>query len=310
VYERDRAEPWSQHPDKVAVRTNFYSFKEKGGSYNDSVEELLGMAESAAMPVIKKLASEQCEPTPEERMAVGWFMGLQEFRVPGIRDQLDDGYINMIKQTLKVAAEVPGYLERIDAEVREKEGAHATAETTEEFREWIRNGFKGYELSVEASSSLSTMLKLASRLAPYYARMNWTIFRMPDSDSLITSDNPVLKRNTNPDKSNLYGHLLGITNRFIEVWLPLSRRALLVVDHDFDRFEKCADLFEKGREAEAKEILRSAVPKTTFDSLPAGRATQVRRMIIQNAYKYVFSPARDQFVEEYAKGPSMAPTWG
>jgi Protein of unknown function (DUF4238) len=269
------------------------------------VEVLLGRIEDGALPVLRRLASgDKFEPSTEERQALAFFIAFQELRVPGMRRMLEDGYLKLMLRVLDVAAETPGYLERLVEKYPEPKGL-----TAAEFRESIRDGFKGYKLSVNSSQSLGTMLHLAPTLAKWYARMRWVILRMPESEALITSDNPILKRNTNPDKSTFYGRGLGMSNRFIEVWLPVSKTTLLTISHDMEKVEEHHRLLSEGKTEEATRVRESIQPEIHYGQVPVNFAFQVKRMIAANAHQYVFSAVRDKSIADSLKGRSLAPQW-
>jgi hypothetical protein len=304
VYERGKMAPWTQHPNKVARRTNYYSVERPDGSYDDSIEEILADIEASAIPVITRLTLQQTQPSVEDRQILGLFIAFQEFRVPGMRRMIEEGYLKMMLKLMDVAAETPGYLERIVEKHPEPKGLSAG-----EFRESIRNGFQGYRLSVDPSQSLAAMVNIAPTVARWYARMRWVILRMPDGVSLYTSDNPVLKRTTNPDKSTFYGNALGLSNRFIEIWFPISKTTLLSIGHDVEKVQEHDRLLKTGRPEEAATVKQSIRPETYFGAVPIDVATQVNQMIAANCHQYLYSPTRSEEIVNCLRGPSLAPRW-
>jgi hypothetical protein len=181
--------------------------------------------------------------------------------------------------------------------------------TANEFREFIRSDFKGYEVTVDPVKSLKTMLHIAPTVAKWYAGMKWTIFKIPRECGLCTSDNPVLKRNSNPDKSTFYGSTVGLANRFVEVWFPIAPTTLLTFTHDVKKMEEHQRLLETGQIDEAKKTMR---PETEFPpgEIRGDLARRICERIIGNAHRYVYSSVRSQAIVDTLKHPSTALRWG
>jgi hypothetical protein len=90
VYERNRTKPYSQNADTAARKANFYSVQREGGRWDDSIEAFLGIVESEAVLLIQQIATCDVKLSWEDRERVVLYIALQEFRVPHMREQIED----------------------------------------------------------------------------------------------------------------------------------------------------------------------------------------------------------------------------
>ena len=248
VYERGRAEPFRQKPQQAARETDYYSFHNADGLPDNSIEHLLGIVESDAVPVIRKISSGDTQLTWDERNKLALFIGFQEFRVPWMRRQMEGLYGKLVDFVVRGHVKVPGLLER-DMERLIDEGHNLEGVSPQSLREFIERN--EYAINVSPQASLTTLVQMAPVVSAYYREMEWTVIKCPDSSVFITSDNPVVK--FAPESSQLvYG--LGIMNPAIQIWFPLSKTASLVIRHDKDRIQKYDDLVQRGDAAKAAEL--------------------------------------------------------
>jgi hypothetical protein len=77
-----------ESPEDLACQRNYYALKKEDGTWDDSIEELIGSTvEAPGLPVIQKLASGKTRLTWQERDRVSLLIAFQEMRTPSARER-------------------------------------------------------------------------------------------------------------------------------------------------------------------------------------------------------------------------------
>jgi hypothetical protein len=301
VYERNRTEPFQQNPLQAARQGNYYSFQNTNGTPDDSVESLLGLVETDAVPIIREMASQDAQLTWEQRARVALFIALQELRVPWARQNVQNLSGDLIQRLAEFRATVPNLLEA-DLHVLEDQGQAVRGITADSLREFIQR--REYTVEVNPIISLITMLRLAALLQGHYVEMKWTVIRGPGAVLFRTSDNPVVKFDTDFGQG-FYGG--GLYSPSIEVRFPLSKTACLIITHDRERENTWYGLVDRGQESEADE-LRRAVPHISLLQILDAGVDEINALTARYATRFVYSPVRDARIGELIQGNPQSPT--
>lgn len=295
VYERDRDEPYRQKPERAARVTNYYSIRKEDGSWDDSIEDLLGQVESTAVPLIERLAIADFEPSWNDRINISTFIGFQEFRVPWTRQQMENLYKGLISHMMRFTAAVPGQMEA-DLERMKAKGIDVKDVTADQLREMIKGG--RYEIEVNPAASLMPMLEQVPEVSQIYAQMMWTVLCSREGSLFVTSDNPVVKFDPTY-REGFYG--IGIMNRYIEIRFPLTRTACLVMTHDHERLQDILELEDAGETVKAGAV-RNSLPRTKFVRVGEETAFFINSLTIMHAKTNVYSPTRLDYAPQILKG--------
>lgn len=294
VYERDKSEPFRQKPEQTARATNYYSIKKGNGTWDDSIENLLGDVESTAVPLVDKLSSSEFSPSWNDRINIAIFIAFQEFRVPWARAQMDALYRGIIDRTMRFATQVPGAVEH-DLYEMEQRGIDTKGVTAAAIREFVKTG--KYKINVAPGVSLKMMLHQVETLSRFYSQMMWTVVK-PQSDRLfLTSDNPVAK--FDPTNNGFRG--IGLVNPNVQIRFPLTKTACLAINHDHERVRRIGMLRQAGKTSDA-DALRDLLPKVIYADINNQAVERINRMTISYAARYVYSPMRLDYIPHWLSG--------
>lgn len=295
VYERNNPKPFRQKPQQAARQTNYYSFTKADGTVDDSIESLLGMVESRAIPVLKKLASDDLQLNWEARDQISLFVAFQELRVPSARENYQNLLGQLVKRISEISASVPGLLES-DIRELESKGESFKELTADSLRESLKRG--EYTFKAGQKTSLLAMLTLAPRLHALYREMEWRVIRTPATSPFVTSDNPVVKFDPQ-HRSGFWG--IGMASPTIEIRFPVSKSTFLVFTHDKDRQDTWLKLMDAGKQAEA-DALRQTLPKITYHKATPNAVQQINGLAIDYATRFVYSSVRNPQIPLIMKG--------
>lgn len=299
IYERNKTLPFRQRPQQAARQTNYYSFRRPDGTLDDSVESFLGLVESEAVPVLRRLASEDIQLDWNDRGRVAFFVALQELRVPWTRQNFHNLYAHLVDWTTKFHARVPGLLEKELEELRQK-GEDFDPADAPSLREFLERG--EYTVHADPKVSLVTMLQMAPVLHGFYIEMKWTVLRTSHDLPFVTSDNPVVKFDP-AYKGGFWG--IGVANPTIEIRFPLTKSAMLVIIHDRKREDEWHRLTEAGKEEEARK-LRQTLPVIAYVNVRPRAVDTINGLTIVSADRFVYAPKKDPRIPELLKGESQA----
>jgi hypothetical protein len=118
----------------------------------------LGLVESEAVPVLRRLASDDIQLDWNARGRVAFFIALQELRVPCTRENFQDLYAHLVDHTTKFHARVPGLLEK-ELEELKQEGKNFDPADAASLREFLERG--EYTVHADPKVNLLTMLQMA-----------------------------------------------------------------------------------------------------------------------------------------------------
>lgn len=223
-YGRNRG-PFARLPEDLASQRNYYALKKSDGSWDDSVERLLGEAvESPGLPVLQKLASGRTRLNRLERQRLALLMAFQETRTPAAREKVR-GFSKLLND--KIISEVrSGDPEQKSIKLWGESGAaEVTLEQMVKDQEVLCND--------HAMEIHRMMGGAALKLAEVYKQMKFTVLYPTSEEEFITSDTPVIR--VFPGGPSVGA---GLDRLNVEVRFPLSRRAFLTLTHDVPLAEK------------------------------------------------------------------------
>jgi hypothetical protein len=295
VYERNSTRIFRNTPRNLASKRNYYTITRRDGTKDDKFEELLDKeVERPGIPVIRKLSSGSKQLKWEEIGFGATLIAMQELRVPFVREQLESMLVGIGEQVMNSALSIPGYLEHTIKKLPNLTHAQKNI-SADELRESVRSG--KIKLGVNPEGSLWALGNMFPMLVNFYSAMKWTILISTDQD-FVTSDCPVCRRY--PETSQLGA---GIANPDLEVYFPIAHDRLLLLRHDHAKIAKFAQLEKKGRMREA-ERLRDRTPEIAYQHVNKAVADEINGLIIERAYRWVYSPAEIDYVPKLFVGKS------
>lgn len=204
-------------PKTATVESHFYSFLTEDGDWDDSLEDRLGKVETMSAPVVKRLAA-GIKPSPEDRFLSSLFIALTMQRVVPAVNAVDSH---------KGTFESVDVVERCVDRERERLEQHFDAAQIEDFLQKSRE--RGFGVSLGEKFPLHGLLLRAWNLAEQIANMKWEVATVPSGAEFVTSDAPVVCRNSKNLLDRSYVPF-GRRDLNAELTFPLSRTAMLVAN--------------------------------------------------------------------------------
>ncbi|MEZ6129176.1 MAG: DUF4238 domain-containing protein [Planctomycetaceae bacterium] len=204
-------------PKKATVESHFYSFLTEEGDWDDSLEDRLETVETMSAPVVKRLAA-GIRPSPEDRFLSSFFIALTMQRVVPAVNAVD---------THKGTFESVEVVERCVDRERERLEQQFSAAQIEDFLQTSRE--LGVGVSLGEKFPLHGLLLRAWNLAEQIASMKWAVATVPSGAEFVTSDAPVVCRNSKNLLDQSYVPF-GRRDLNAELTFPLNQTAMLIAD--------------------------------------------------------------------------------
>jgi hypothetical protein len=214
-------------PASIAYQRNYYSFKRKDGTWNDSAESFFaGKIETPGLAILKKLVAGDTRLKWEERNALAMLLSIQEHRVPFYRSEFNRIHRELATKIVSDYEEIPNRTGLTGYVTMQTIGGTATGEPAKVSIETLRRELQ--EPTDESEKkTLAILVSTALELASIYRHMKWTIYRAEGKCSFVTSDCPVIKL----FKRTQLG-FAALLREDVEVRFPLAGKAMLVLTHD------------------------------------------------------------------------------
>jgi len=283
VYTRNKPGFFRANPDKIAKIHNYYSQKRPDGAVDNKLESALAtQVEGPGIAVLHRLNAGHYNISASARGRLALLMAIQEYRVPWMRQNMEDVLKAVQQRIMTSMIDRPGFLEQRIRQLKEEEG-HDTTVTADDLRDSIRTGKIG--LAPNPGSSLRAMGAVAEKLTEIYFGMRWTILESKAA-SFVTSDCPVHRFYLSAAPERPY---VGLADDRIEVRFPISRQKMLVADHDFKRMEIWTRLKERGLDRLAARR-RAAASEIRHREVEAAEVKELNAHTINMASKIIMSP--------------------
>jgi hypothetical protein len=257
VHEKGKA-PRKSKPKDEAHRDNYYSHSDRG-YVDDSVEKMLGKAESLVAPVIRKLANPQFRMSPIQRSELYMFIAMMFVRVPAYREFLDLLAARFMKahsqEEARNADKFYASMKRFESDTGESVGDY------EKLREFllseaytVSQNSAGYNLRMALESSLTVSAVLETEY-------KYDVLYAPADLFFMTCDNPVMTLQPGAGEMAFMGG--GIGRPDTQVLFPLNKRA-------------CLRLHRRGRNGQ--------------EAVKESRTKQINDVVMAYAQQYLYAP--------------------
>jgi hypothetical protein len=282
--------PFRKSPLDAASRRNYYAVRKQDGSWDDSLETLIGKTvEDPGLPVLQKLASGRTRLNWDERDRITLLLALQEMRTPAARERartssimLNDRVIQEIKAADPDQDSVAIMLgsERKTVSLDEMVKAHDSL------------------CDDHAKEIHRILVGAAFRLRDVYRQMKFTVYYATGQQDFITTDVPVVRvfHSSAPLGT-------GIDRRDIEIRFPLSRTALLTLTHDLHLVEALMRASSSKRSR-----LLGRLPEVRVQHVSDAEVTAFNKGNARHAHRWMFAPGEINWAPVILSGASAAPT--
>jgi len=213
-------------PAEIAFHKNYYSFKRRDGTWNDSAETFFAnKIETPGLAILKKLVAGDTRLNWEERNSLAMLLSIQEQRIPFSRSEFNRIHKELTAKLISDYDELTAREGLTGYATMQATGGMTRSEPAKVSVEVLRRELQ--EPTDEGEKkSLALLVKTALELAGLYRHMKWTIYKATGACSFVTSDCPVIKV-----FKNVSG-FAALLREDVEVRFPLGRKAMLVLTHD------------------------------------------------------------------------------
>ncbi len=220
----DRKEQRKQTPKNTAVIGYYYSI-EGDGQRDHAVETMLSQVEGHAKPVIEALIQGQAI-TQAQKQDLALFLALLWDRVPDFQRSIEkiEGFLIKLQMMnmFRSAAHAENVLKRY-----EKEKGCALPSSGKEVFEFASKG--EFDVKVHRNESIRMMLELSPEFGIIFSRLDWVVAHCPDTDSFVTSDNPLILTQPPSRWTGPFQSVHGILTPGCDEIVPLGRSCCLIM---------------------------------------------------------------------------------
>ena len=246
-YGRGRG-PFRSSPEDLACQRNYYAIKKNDGTWDDSIETLIGeTVEGPGLPIIQKLASGNTGLSWQERNRISLLIAFQEMRTPSARERtrvFSRALHERVSRDIKAANPQQNSVQIVS------ESGKTSTVTLDEMIE-VRN-----EICDDHSMEIHrTLVGAALKLCDLLRHMKFTIHYPTGNEEFVTTDTPVIRVFHSPAPLGT-----GINRLDVEIRFPLSRKAFLTLTHD----AKLIELLEGASGPKRSRLLEALPDPTTF----------------------------------------------
>ena len=222
------------NPSNAAVIRDFYAVVDEEGTRHQDAEQLLGLVEQAAAPLIVALETPGTELRGEDRYNLAFFLATLWLRTPLWRERFQHTEEQLGEFLLRHAPP-----EHYQAAARAA-GEEITLEEAHARREEVVAALdrRGIEVVAGHERHLAIMFEHAVSTAWILFRLDWTLLRCPDGQSLVIADEPVSTYEIEDGRATRAAFPLG--SAAAEMAFPLDPTFVLLLTPNTDLLEEVA----------------------------------------------------------------------
>lgn len=280
--------------ERATVKFYAYSFQDKDGQWNHSVEKVWGIIEAKAIPLLPNLAAGSML-SPEDKYHLALFIGSIVRRPAALLDHFQKAILQYANDREKKLALIENLMPKLKQQFSDAE--------IEGVREKARSGEFDLSVDLAKAAQLQTWLRLLPRYAQIVADMNWQLWRTDRRHPFITSDAPAFaRRNGHYDDPNIVG--IARHDLKAELHFPVSQTCFLVAKHEFCKYANSAS---KTRVDELNKLTIRMAHSHVFAQSDSER---LRRLVVQNSDFIAplpdFGPVEEEIDRKYLGKPGTS----
>jgi hypothetical protein len=229
VYDRTNGLIRVAQPLNTGVIGHFYTLTDADGNQRFEIEKMLSEWESAASPIIAKLAAKELL-TDDERSDLAIFVALAGFRTPEMADSLKQMNSSVVDDCAKFMF---SSVKQAKALMQASKG-NTISDTQLEIEaqalvNFVQSG--NYQITTKHSWAVMTALKLAFKIAPILDSRQWLVLhRQNNKKSFVTTDAPLLLGTDEIRPPSIWG--IGFANPDAIITFSLTQSCALVMGGD------------------------------------------------------------------------------
>lgn len=223
VYDRELNEYRIQTPVNTAIEKDYYTFIDKFGEKNKSVEKILADIEGKASPVFNKIKKQELI-SDDEKAKMSLFLTHLIYRVPEF-EKLSNEIAQAISNfTMKHLISSTDQAEKW-IKSYEKDTGKSFDVSPEFLFEYAQN--PQLKIMLDRNTTLKPLLDFSFKNINWIHNMDWEIFSAPKNSSFITTDNPFVLL---PPKGFPIGKRgYGLKTKGVKKIIPLSMKQCILI---------------------------------------------------------------------------------
>ncbi|MCJ7651790.1 MAG: DUF4238 domain-containing protein [Candidatus Lokiarchaeota archaeon] len=223
VYDREKNEFRIQTPINTAIEKDYYTFLDKEGEKNKSVEKILADIEGRVIPVINKIRNQEII-NDDDKGIMSLFLSLFIYRVPEF-EKLSTEIAQKIseftmKNLISSKEQAANWIE-----IYKKDTGKSFDVSPEIIFEYAQNA--QFEIILDRNTTLKQMLDLSLKNTNWLYNMDWEIFLAPKNSSFITTDNPFVLLPPKGFPIGIRGY--GLRTKGVKKIIPLSMGQCILI---------------------------------------------------------------------------------
>jgi len=169
-------------PEVFGGENHFYTLKDSEGKSDTSIEDMFVEVDGVYMSILRKIQNLE-QLSGEERREFSLILALFMNRTPSFKNLSE----NMLNEIMKGYMKV--YAQHKDAFYSKLKDFGVKEDDLEETRKFALEG--KYDIFPSQNYTMEQMIKLSLDIAPMFNMFKWTIGKVPNETSFMTTDNPI-----------------------------------------------------------------------------------------------------------------------
>lgn len=231
VYDREKNEFRIQTPVNTAIEKDYYTFSDKKGEKNKSVEKILADVEGRVVPVFEKIKN-QDSLNDDDKGIMSLFLSLFIYRVPEFEKLSNEIAQAISKFTMKNLISSKEQAAKW-IESYEKDTGKSFDVSPEILFEYAQN--PQFEIILDRNTTLRHMLDLSYKNTNWLYNVDWEIFEAPKNSSFITTDNPFVLLPPKGFPIGIRGY--GLRTKGVKKIIPLSKERCILIGASGNSFK-------------------------------------------------------------------------
>ncbi|MGD8307459.1 MAG: DUF4238 domain-containing protein [Ignavibacteria bacterium] len=223
IYDRQRNEFRAQTPINTAIEKDYYSFIDKNGKKNTSVEKILSDVEGRVIPVITDIKNEK-RISNEGKGIMSLFLSFFIYRVPEYEKLSNEIAKTISDLTIKNLIFSKEQAKKFIKKYESDTGKSLNV-SPEIIYEYAQNA--QFEIILDRNTTLKQMLDFSMNNKDWLFNLNWVVLQAPEITSFITSDNPFVLLPPMGFPIGIRGY--GLKTKGVTMIIPLSKEQCITI---------------------------------------------------------------------------------
>lgn len=231
VYDRAKNEFRIQTPVNTTIEKDYYTFVDKKGEKNKSVEKILADIEGRVVPVFDKIKNQDCI-NDEDKGIMSLFLSFFIYRVPEfekLSNEIAQKMAEIMMKNIITSREQAAKM----IKQYEKDTGKSLNVSPEIIYEYAQKS--QFEIIIDRNTTLKQMLDYSMKNKDWLYNLDWVILQAPEKTSFITSDNPFVLVPPIGFPIGIRGY--GLKTKGVTKIIPLSKEQCITIGSPGNNFK-------------------------------------------------------------------------